>query len=251
MRLALVGKGGSGKSVIAGTVARILARENQRVLALDVDTLPGLAFSLGLGRITDAGMPEELGERQEGKGWVLREEMSAEAMVDRYAVDAPDGIRFLQLGKLPGQVRPGSVVAFRHVVDSFRRHEWSIIGDLAAGTRQGFAGWAGFAELIGIVVEPTSSALLSAQRLSALSHTIPGVRTGLIINKSREDDGIRGRLTNLGLPVWAEIPYDVEVAMAEREGVAPIDMAPVSAAVTAIARLVTEIRRLVPEELPA
>jgi len=251
MRLALVGKGGSGKSVIAGTVARILARENQRVLALDVDTLPGLAFSLGLGRITDAGMPEELGERQEGKGWVLREEISAAALVDRYALDAPDGIRFLQLGKLPGQVRPGSVVAFHHVVDSFRRPGWSIVGDLAAGTRQGFAGWAGFAELIGIVVEPTSSALLSAQRLSALSHTIPGVRTGLIINKSREDDGIRERLTNLGLPVWAEIPYDVEVAMAEREGAAPIDMAPVSAAVTAIARLVTEIRRLVPEELPA
>ncbi len=126
-----------------------------------------------------------------------------------------------------------------------------MVGDLAAGTRQGFAGWAGFAELIGIVVEPTSSALLSAQRLSALSHTIPGVRTGLIINKSREDDGIRGRLTKLGLPVWAEIPYDVEVAMAEREGAAPIDIAPASAAVTAIVQLVAEIRKRVPEELPA
>ena len=48
LRVALVGKGGAGKSVIAGTLARILARRGHRVLALDVDTLPGLALSLGL-----------------------------------------------------------------------------------------------------------------------------------------------------------------------------------------------------------
>ena len=68
MRIAFIGKGGSGKSTIAGTVARLLARGGHPVLALDVDTMPGLAFSVGLGRIADAGMPEELGERREGKG---------------------------------------------------------------------------------------------------------------------------------------------------------------------------------------
>ncbi len=57
MRLALVGKGGSGKSVVAGTIARLLAREGRQVLALDLDTLPGLAFSIGLGPVPDAGLP--------------------------------------------------------------------------------------------------------------------------------------------------------------------------------------------------
>jgi CO dehydrogenase maturation factor len=45
LRVAVVGKGGAGKSLIAGT----LARRGHHVLALDVDTLPGLALSLGLG----------------------------------------------------------------------------------------------------------------------------------------------------------------------------------------------------------
>jgi CO dehydrogenase nickel-insertion accessory protein CooC1 len=47
LRLAVVGKGGAGKSVIAGTLARLLARRGERVLALDSDLLPGLALSLG------------------------------------------------------------------------------------------------------------------------------------------------------------------------------------------------------------
>lgn len=169
MRVAFVGKGGSGKSTIAGTIARLLARDGEKVLALDVDTLPGLAFSLGMGPVGDGGLPETLAERREGKGWVLREEVSAEALVDEHALDAPDGIRFLQLGKLPGRVKPASTVAFRHVLDTFRREGWSMVGDLAAGPRQGAYGWAGFASVIVVVAEPTTPGLLTARWSGARS----------------------------------------------------------------------------------
>jgi CO dehydrogenase maturation factor len=248
MRIAFVGKGGNGKSTIAGTSARLLAREGQPVLALDVDTLPGLAFSVGLGGIPDAGLPEELAERQEGKGWVMRDEVSAETLVERYALAAPDGVRFLQLGKLPGQVRPGSTTAFRHVIESFRAPGWSVVGDLAAGTRQGFFGWAGFASMLAIVVEPTQAALLSARRLRRLAETMPGTRVGLVINKVRNDTRTRDIRAALQLPVWAEVPYDKEVADAERAGLAPIDAAPGSRSVAAIARLVADLRNSDAEE---
>ncbi len=243
MRIAFIGKGGSGKSTIAGTVARLLARDGQKVLALDVDTMPVLSFSVGLGRIADAGMPEDLGERREGKGWVLREEISAETLVDRYALDAPDGIRFLQLGKLPGQVRPGSTTAFRHVVETFRAPGWSIVGDLAAGTRQSFYGWAGFATLLGIVVEPTRAALLSARRLSRLTELMPEATVGLVVNKVRNGGTVAHEIAAvLGLPVWAAVPFDRGLAIAERAGLAPIDVAPESEAVAAIARLISGLR---------
>ncbi|MDP8932341.1 MAG: AAA family ATPase, partial [Actinomycetota bacterium] len=42
MRVAFVGKGGSGKSALAGTLARALARRGESVLVLDSDPMPGL-----------------------------------------------------------------------------------------------------------------------------------------------------------------------------------------------------------------
>ncbi|CAN5873598.1 carbon monoxide dehydrogenase accessory protein CooC [soil metagenome] len=244
MRIAFVGKGGSGKSTVAGTIARLLAREGEKVLALDVDTLPGLAFSVGLGHIPEAGLPEELGERREGEGWVLREEVSAESLVEQYSLDGPDGIRFLQLGKLPGKVRPGSTIAFRHVVESFRTPGWSIVGDLAAGTRQGFFGWAGFASLLAIVAEPSQAALLSARRLRRLAEMMPEATVGLIVNQLRDGGSPQDLAADLQLPLWGEVPYDEEVAAAERAGLAPIDAAPGSRAVAAIGALVEELHRI-------
>jgi CO dehydrogenase maturation factor len=238
MRLAFIGKGGSGKSTVAGTVARILAYDNRPVLALDVDPLPGLAFSLGLGQIPEGGLPEELAERRDGKGWVLKDEITAEQLVDRFAIDGPNGIRFLQLGKMPGRVRPGSTVAFRHVVESFRRPGWSVVGDLSAGTRQAFAGWATFATRLLIVAEPSASSLLTARRLRRMAETMPQVGIGLVLNKLRATDSSASIAADVGLPIWAALPFDEEVSAAERLGQAPIDAAPDSDAVKAITAMV-------------
>ena len=48
MRIAVAGKGGSGKTTIAGTIARLLARSGRSVLAIDADTNPNLAAILGM-----------------------------------------------------------------------------------------------------------------------------------------------------------------------------------------------------------
>ena len=40
MKIATVGKGGSGKTTIAGTLARLLGRQTGKVLAIDGDTTP-------------------------------------------------------------------------------------------------------------------------------------------------------------------------------------------------------------------
>lgn len=242
MRVAFAGKGGSGKSVIAGTVARLLAQQGRRVLALDVDTLPGLSFSIGAGAgSSDAGLPPDLAEKREGQGWVLKDEVSAEELVDRHATDGPDGIRFLQLGKLPGHVNPGSVAAFRHVVKSFRRPGWSIVGDLAAGTRQGFFGWAAFATRIALVVEPTAASRLTAKRLRGIAEAAPDAGLGLVLNKMRETGAAEDLAGELGLPVWARVPYDEGVAKAEREGRALVDGAERGPALAAIDGLVEHL----------
>jgi len=242
MRVAFAGKGGSGKSVIAGTVARLLARQGRPVLALDIDTLPGLSFSLGASASpSDEGLPAELALKREGQGWVMKDDVSAETLVDRHAREAPDGIRLLQLGKLPGHVSAGSVAAFRHVVEGFRRPEWSIVGDLAAGTRQAFFGWAAFATRIALVVEPSAASRLTAKRLRGIADTAPNSRLGLVFNKVRDLGAVEEMALELELPVWARVPYDERVAEAERAGTALVDGAHPGPALLAISGLVAKL----------
>jgi hypothetical protein len=93
-----------------------------------------------------AAGPRRAGRRQRLAGEARHTRPAA--LVDRYARIGPDGVGFLELGKLPGQVEPTVTVAFRYVLEGFRRKGWSMIADLAAGTRQPMFGWAGFARTI-------------------------------------------------------------------------------------------------------
>ena len=49
MKIAVVGKGGSGKTTTSGVMARSLARAGHKVIGLDCDTNPNLGLSLGVG----------------------------------------------------------------------------------------------------------------------------------------------------------------------------------------------------------
>jgi CO dehydrogenase maturation factor len=57
MKLVVAGKGGSGKTSISGTLARVLARDGHRVLAIDADSNPNLALTLGIPADEMAEMP--------------------------------------------------------------------------------------------------------------------------------------------------------------------------------------------------
>jgi CO dehydrogenase maturation factor len=58
MKVAVSGKGGTGKTTIAATLARCLARRGHRVLAIDGDSNPNLAMSLGIeAALADAMRP--------------------------------------------------------------------------------------------------------------------------------------------------------------------------------------------------
>lgn len=241
VRIAFVGKGGAGKSVISATVARMLGRSGDDVLALDMDTMPGLALSLGM-RVGPEGLPETLALHRENEGWVMADPtVSADHLVDTFGIAGPDRVRLLTLGKLPGHVRPGSTMAFRHVVQGFRRDGWSLVGDLAAGTRQAFFGWAGFARSVALVAEPSAKSVLSARRLARLGEAMPEAAFGVIANKIREGDDPGRIAAAIGLPLLGSVPYDEAVLEAERRGLAPLDVVPEGAAVRAIADLLAVV----------
>jgi CO dehydrogenase maturation factor len=237
VRVGFVGKGGAGKSVVAGTVCRALARQGIAVLALDVDTMPGLAVALG-GPPIEARLPAGLAAREDGQAWQMKRGVRPSRLVDRDAARGPDGVRFLELGKLPGRVEPSVSVAFRYVLEGFRRPGWAIVADLAAGTRQPMFGWAGSTGRVLVVVDPSTASILTARRLLAVS-------THLVANKVRDAADVARVREAVPLPLLAAIPYDERLATAEQSGLAPIDAAPEGPAVRAIAELA---RRLKEEE---
>lgn len=243
MRVALVGKGGSGKSALAGILARALAQQGERILAVDSDPLPGLSLSLGLG-LVDAPIPddavEEKAEGESGPRFRLRSGLTALDAVDRYALDAPDGVRFLQFGKLRGHAASlmRSQMAFRQILDALPPQSWSVVGDLPGGTRQPFYGWASYAETVLVVIEPTAKGMLAGRRLArlALGDARPG-RLAAIVNKASEPGDADLVQSRTGLEVLATVPLDEAVADSERHGTAVMDDAPDSAAVAVVTSL--------------
>jgi CO dehydrogenase maturation factor len=105
MKIAVAGKGGSGKTTLAGTLARILGRQGQAILAIDADTNPNLAITLGIPRETAARIqpvPKEIiaeqvdASGQKTRGLVLPYQ---DVMV-RHSMPAADNTRLLLMGRI-------------------------------------------------------------------------------------------------------------------------------------------------------
>lgn len=103
MRIAVVGKGGSGKTTTSAVVARSLAREGSRVVALDCDTNPNLGISLGLGDDQTEQLVTMRESLDEGE---LEHAPTWEELVRRFGADAPDGVRMAVVSRID-QPEPG------------------------------------------------------------------------------------------------------------------------------------------------
>ena len=249
MRVAVVGKGGSGKSLVAGTMARLLARRGHRVLTLDSDPIPGLAISLGLGAL-DTPMLMDAAEKSPEGRWRLKKGVGAARAVQRYAALAPDGVRLLQFGKAGSEglapIMP-SLNAFYQVLHRLARTnvlpDWTIVGDLPAGPRQTAFDWVPYADTLLLVCEPTWQSALTARRIARIARARPGIDVLLVANKVR-DARDRARVEErMGEELAAAVPLDPAIGRADRKGRALIDEAPDSPAVRAIQALVDHLEK--------
>ena len=97
MRIAVVGKGGAGKTTTSAVLARTLARQGRSVVALDCDTNPNLGISLGVGdaeteRLVAMRQALDEGDGEHAPGW--------DDLLDRFGSDAPDGSRLAVVSRI-------------------------------------------------------------------------------------------------------------------------------------------------------
>lgn len=252
LRVAFVGKGGSGKSTISGTFARLLARRGDPVLALDSDPLPGMPYALGI-PIDDGPIPDDavIEGPDGGPRWVLDPALDAEAVIEQHAAVCPDGVRYLQFGNLWGHISTlqRAQHAWSQVVREVDADKWHLVGDLPGGTRQAMFGWAKYADVVCVVVEPTAKSLHTARRLLNLDQAAWAPHHVLVVANKVDDPAEAVRMgERLGRPISACAPNDPLVLAGDRLAVAPLDASPDGAFVAAIDGLIDHIDGL---EYPA
>jgi len=101
MKIAVAGKGGSGKTTISGTLARIMARQGAaEVLAIDGDSNPNLAMTLGITREQTSQvlpMPRTILQRvtdEQGNAKTILAKRPDEIIHD-FGIPTPDGVTLL------------------------------------------------------------------------------------------------------------------------------------------------------------
>jgi CO dehydrogenase maturation factor len=231
MKIAVTGKGGVGKTTLAGTLARLLARDGLDVLAIDADSDMNLASALGIdippSPLTD--YKEFIDERAGGPAGMFKLNPKVDDVVERFGITGPDGVRMLVMGTVEkggsGCMCPASSflrALLKHVV--FKESSFVIL-DMEAGIEHLGRGTTRGIDLMIIVVEPGSRSIETASRIKDLAGDIGIGRLAAVINKIRDAEikEIESRLDSMGIPILGSIPYDNSMITADLNNQSPVE----------------------------
>lgn len=248
LRVAFVGKGGSGKSTIAALFARILAQQGEKVIALDSDPMPGLSYALGL-EVDDTPIPGDLVVEgpKPGPEWVLKPNIEPLSLVEKYSLKTAEGVHYFQFGNTRGAW--GAISKGQHVwsevVKQLPESSWSLVGDLPGGLRQPMNGWGKYAEIALIVTEPTTKGVITARQLAKLTNAKWGPRAiGVVVNKVQAQDNPDDIAGRINLPLVGVVPENSVIQQAEVELRSPFGLPGTEKVESAIRTLIETVRQI-------
>jgi len=102
---------------------------------------------------------------------------------------------------------------------------WNVVGDLPGGTRQAMFGWAKYADVLALVVEPTPKSIQGARRLQNISRAEWSPRHIVVVaNRVTGSEDVQGIEQALDCPMIGAVPDDHAVMTADKEAAAPLDV---------------------------
>jgi CO dehydrogenase maturation factor len=238
-KLAVCGKGGSGKSSIVALLANGIRERGYRVLVVDSDeSNPGLHRMLGL-----KNRPEPLLDLVGGKKQVFqafseeaeipmsiltRDEIRTSDLPSQYLIRT-DGIGLVNTGKilqsLEGCACPMGVLN-REFLKRLRLQEDEVaVVDMEAGIEHFGRGVETSVDSVLVVVEPSFDSLELAEKINDLAVEVGVKNTWNILNKvPSEEIGLKltDALNRKGLSVIGTIRYDEGIFQSGLEG-RPLD----------------------------
>ena len=248
MKLAVAGKGGSGKTSISGTMARVLARSGQDVLAIDGDSNPNLAVTLGIPPSRMDSLPTLSADMIRRENGDIALTTTLDAIYEGHGVVGPDGVKLLIMAH-PQHAGTGCLCSVHATVRTVMHEAANGEGevcllDTEASPEHLSRGTTRYADTMLCVVEPYYKSLETGRRMTALGKDLGLPRIALVANKIRDDRELEAVTTfadRHGLELAGVVPFDEALPAAERAETSPLDFAPDSPAVRAISELAARV----------
>lgn len=228
MKLAVCGKGGSGKSTVVALLAHALLSRKHRVVVVDADeSNAGLFRLLGFERSPSpllelAGGRKGVWESLE-KGVLARGSFGVEELPPEY-VGRRDGLSLLCVGKITmvkeGCACPLGALA-REVLRRLRLREGELLlADLEAGVEHLGRGVEEGVDAVLVVVDPSFDSVVLAGRTAKMVEGM-GKRVYAVVNRVRQgrmEERLKEEVERRGLRVVGVIHEDQEIFESELDG---------------------------------
>jgi CO dehydrogenase maturation factor len=227
MKLAISGKGGVGKTLLAACLSRKFSESGYSVIAIDADPDANLAATLGFpnpeGIIPISEMRELIEERTGARPGQAAPYFTLNPKVDdlpeKYARRL-DGIRLMRMGTVKGGGAgcycPESALLKTLMAHLLVARNEVIILDMEAGIEHLTRGTAGSVDRLIVVVEPGRRSIETAQSIERLASELGIRHLAAVGNKVRSEsdrDFMRSALPSFEFLGF--IPYDQAIVDAD------------------------------------
>ncbi len=249
MKIAISGKGGVGKTLLASLLSKIFSESGYSVLAIDADPDANLAATLGfphpdeivpISEMSDL-IEERTGARPGKSAPYFRLNPKVDDIPEKYA-HRLDGIRLMRMGNVKpggsGCYCPENALLRALVAHLLLARNEVVILDMEAGIEHLGRATAQAVDKLIVVVEPGRRSLETAHRIKQLAQDIGLPNIAVVGNKIRSQadrEFLRASLS--GFEFLGFIPYDQALVDADQANLPLLDSSqPIAAAVKDIYR---------------